>query len=95
MDEDHAGETILTIGTRDASVMIGNLGVLVIIRDGGGITTTGSSTGTVPGAIATGTCAATQTGPGVIATGTCATTQTGAVAAAKAVTLVVAPRFSS
>lgn len=80
MGEDHAEEPILTIGTRDAPVMIGNLGVLLIIRDGGGITTTGSSTGTVPGAIATGTCAAIQ--PGVVAT-------------AKAVTLVVAPRFSS
>ena len=87
MDEDHAGEMILTIGTRDASVMIGTLGGLVSTRDGGGITTTGSLTGTVHGGIATGI-------PGAIATGTCATTQTGLVAADKAVTLVVAPRFS-
>ena len=53
MDADPAGEPILTIGTRDTSVMIGTLTDL-LIRDGG-ITATESLTGRVTGGITIGT----------------------------------------
>jgi len=60
MDADPAGEPILTIGTRDTSVMIGTLTDLLI--RGGGITATGSSTGTITGAITIGTWAVKERG---------------------------------
>ena len=63
-DVDHAGKPILTIGTRDTSVMIGTLTDL-LIRDGG-ITATESLTGRVTGAITIGTRADIK--PGVAAT---------------------------
>lgn len=64
MDVDHAGEPILTIGARDASVTIGTLTGLVIISDIGGITATGILTGTT-GDIAIETWTAIE--PGVAA----------------------------
>ena len=64
MDVDHAGEPILTIGTRDGSVTVGTLTGLMIISDIGGIKATGDLTGPVTGDIA-GTWA--EMKPGVAA----------------------------
>lgn len=65
MDVDHAEEPILTTGDRDASVTIGTLTNLVIIRDIGGVTATAILTGTITGDIAIETWTAIE--PGVAA----------------------------
>jgi hypothetical protein len=64
MDVDHAGKPIMTIGTGDASVIVGTLTDL-IINDIGGIAANGDLTGTVTGEIAIGTWPAVE--PGVAA----------------------------
>jgi hypothetical protein len=66
MDVDHAGELILIIWTRDASVAVGTLTIL-IIEDIEGFTATGILTGMVIGAITTGTCGKIEPGVGAAA----------------------------
>ena len=65
MDVDHAGEPILTIGTRDAPVEVGTLTVQVIVTVGA-IRATGILIGTATGDIEIGTWTAME--PGVAAT---------------------------
>lgn len=65
MDVDQTGTTMMTIGTRDASVIVETLTDLII--DTGGITATGDLTGTVTGDIAIGTVTGTAIEPGLAA----------------------------
>lgn len=76
MDVDHAGEPIMTVGTRETSVIVGTVTDLVITNDIGGIAATGDLIGTVTGEIAVGTWVAIEP---IIA------------AAGKVLSLVVAP----
>ena len=55
MDVDHAEKPITTIGTGDASVIVGTRTDLMIIDVIGGIAATGELTGTMTGVIAIGT----------------------------------------
>ena len=67
MDVDHVGTPMMTIGTRDASVIVETPTDSVIITDIGGIAATRDLTGTVTGEIATGTGTGTAIEPGVAA----------------------------
>jgi hypothetical protein len=67
MNVDHAGKPIMTIGTRDVSVIVGTTTDLMISNDIGGNAATGDLTGTVTGDIAIATGAASE--PGVAAAG--------------------------
>lgn len=55
MDVDHAGTPMMTIGTGDASVIVGTVTDMTIINAVEGIAATGDLTGTATGVIAIGT----------------------------------------
>ena len=66
MAVDHAGKTMMTIGTGDASVIVGTLTDLMIVNGIAGIAATEDPTGTAIGDVAIGTRTAVE--PGVAAT---------------------------
>ena len=69
MDVDHAGKPIMTIGTGDASVIVGTLTDLMIIKDVGGSAATGDQTGTVIGEIGIGRWVVIEPGVAAVARG--------------------------